>query len=90
MAGPNSLTASSFQRSGSDALVVALVLWTQNERYRSSRLLAGAQVACLATHVWIYLQVFLFMDWGPSLAGIGLAAWLFFELMDLQRGPPKT
>jgi len=70
------------------SMPAALILWTQEESYRSSFFRRGAQVASLVTHVWIYFQVFLVMDGGPSLAGIGLATWLFFELADLRSAPP--
>jgi hypothetical protein len=61
----------------------ALILWTQPETYGRHRLLWGARVACLVTYLWLFFQYILLMESAPSLAGIGLAIWLFFELADL-------
>jgi hypothetical protein len=65
----------------------ALVLWTQPGAYGRRGFRRGAQAASLVSYAWMYAQFFFLIDRAPSLTGLWILAWLFFELADLAGAP---
>jgi hypothetical protein len=65
------------------AIPIGLVLWTSPGSYASPVLRRWALVMSAVTWLWMYVQYFVLTTTSPSLAGLGLAAWLVAELGDL-------
>ncbi|MCG6955101.1 MAG: DUF2029 domain-containing protein [Gemmatimonadetes bacterium] len=65
------------------AIPIGIVLWTSPGSYASPALRRWAMAATGVTWIWMYVQYFWLTTASPSLAGLGLAAWLVAELGDL-------
>ena len=75
-----------------DALLLipaSITLWFDPSPWRDPRLRSAARAAFALTWIWMHVQFFILMGSGPSLAGIGLMAWLILELADLLAVPPS-
>ena len=61
------------------AMPAGVLLWTGSSSWRSPLLRRWALAASLATYLWMLAQYLALLGNGPSLAGVGLTAWLALE-----------
>ncbi|MDT8341794.1 MAG: glycosyltransferase family 87 protein [Longimicrobiales bacterium] len=70
------------------AFPAAAALWSRDASWRRPRLRSIARGVTLAIWAWMHLQYFVLMNAAPSLVGLGLAAWLVLEIVDLGASDP--